>query len=139
MTQAKRERDILVSSTPSEPDALMNLSRLPPWQADDALAPGHAQSALNIAIEVQDSLIGAVALRGLGNAELALGRHAAAATACERSRAVALAMALDSVDTDVATAADAAQAAAEKQRALTDASALAAEALKDHSGRVREL
>ena len=36
-------------------------------------------------------------------------------------------------------AADAAQAAAEKQRALTDAPALAAEAFKDHSGRVREL
>ena len=88
----------------SEPYALMNLSRLALWQGDDALALVHAQSALDIAIEVQDSLIETVALRGLGNAELALGRHAAAATAYERSRAVALAMALDSVDTDGATA-----------------------------------
>jgi len=72
-----------------EPYLLSGLSRLALWQGDDAVALAHAQAALNAAIALQDPLMEAEALVGLGNAELALGRHAAATAAFERSRVVA--------------------------------------------------
>ena len=72
--------------------ALTNLSRLAFCQGDDALALTQARSALDLAIAVQDRQNEGVALCRLGDAELALGRHAAAAAAFERGCAVAVAI-----------------------------------------------
>jgi len=73
-----------------EPYALVNLSMLSLWQGAAGLALAHAQSALENAAAVQDRLQEATSLCWLGNAELALGRHAAATTAFERARKVSL-------------------------------------------------
>ena len=76
----------------AEPYPLTSLSHLALQQGEDSLALAHAQTALDIAVAVQDSYVQMGALFRLGNAELALGRHAAAAAAFERSHAVALAI-----------------------------------------------
>ncbi len=75
-----------------EPYALYGLSVLALRQGDDTLALSHAQLALDTAIAVQDPFSEAIALCRLGHAELALGRHVAAATAFERAHTVALAI-----------------------------------------------
>jgi class 3 adenylate cyclase/tetratricopeptide (TPR) repeat protein len=64
---------------------LTNLARLALWQGDDALALAQARSALDTALAIQDPRNEAVAHCQLGNAELALGRHAAAMAAFERA------------------------------------------------------
>ena len=70
---------------------LLNLTQLVLRQGDAALALGHAKTALDIAIEVQNPESEARALCHIGHAELAAGRHDAAAAAFERARVVALA------------------------------------------------
>ena len=75
-----------------EPYALFGLSVLAARQGDDAQALTHAQLALDTAIAVHDPHSEAIALCRLGNAELALGRHVAAAAAFVRAHAVALAL-----------------------------------------------
>ena len=69
---------------------LSNLSRLVLWQGDDAHALGMARQALeaSLALESRDQEV--ITLFNLGNAELALGRHAAAFQAYEQSRGRAL-------------------------------------------------
>jgi len=71
-----------------EPIVLANLSQLALWQGDDVLAREQARSALDIAIAAQASELEALALWCLGNAELAAGHHATAATAYERAEMV---------------------------------------------------
>jgi tetratricopeptide (TPR) repeat protein len=69
--------------------AIVGLCGLALRQGDDALALAHAQAALDIAIDVQGRRVEVWALLYLGDAELALGRHAEAQAAFERSHAVA--------------------------------------------------
>lgn len=79
-----------VGGRTKEPYLLASLSMLALRQRDHELALTHAQAALDIAVAVQDPFIEAIALARLGDAELALGRFAAAASAFERERTVAL-------------------------------------------------
>ena len=79
-----------VNDRTTQPSTLTNLALLALRQGDDALALAHAQMALDIAIEVQSPDFETIALCTLGNAELALGRYAAANAAFERARAAAL-------------------------------------------------
>lgn len=72
-----------------ESAALTNLSRLALWEAQDALALAHARAALDNSVAVQDRYWEAVARYCLGNAELALGRHAAAAATFEHAQTLA--------------------------------------------------
>ena len=65
------------------------LSELAQRQGEDALALTQAEAAVAICTEVGGRLHLGGALLGLGNAELALGRYAASASALERSEAVA--------------------------------------------------
>jgi tetratricopeptide (TPR) repeat protein len=65
---------------------LFNLSRLAVWQGDDTRALSLAHAALNIAVAVEARNFEVSALVCLGDAELSLGRHAAAAAAFERAR-----------------------------------------------------
>jgi len=65
------------------------LSELAWREGDAALALRHAQTAVEIGREGHNRLYEADALWSLGNAELALGRDAAAAAAFEQSRAIA--------------------------------------------------
>ena len=69
-----------------ECSSLLNLSVLARWQGDDSRALSLACSGLDIAVAVKASLLEAIALICLGYAELALGRHAAAAQAFERAQ-----------------------------------------------------
>ncbi|HWH84961.1 MAG TPA: adenylate/guanylate cyclase domain-containing protein [Burkholderiaceae bacterium] len=64
-----------------EVSPLCALSTLAHWQGDDALALVHAHAALETAVEMQARDQHAAALCRLGDAELALGREAAAAQA----------------------------------------------------------
>ncbi len=73
-----------------EPYPLSGLSQLALWQGEDALALAHAQTAVDLAIEVQATRCAANALCSLGYAELAFGRHAAAVAAFERAGAMPL-------------------------------------------------
>jgi tetratricopeptide (TPR) repeat protein len=73
----------------SEAYPLACLSFLARRQGDDALALAHAQSALDIAVAVQDRFVEKLALQALGGAELALGRYSAAMAAFDRSCAIA--------------------------------------------------
>jgi tetratricopeptide (TPR) repeat protein len=75
-----------------QPDTLTNLSVLALRQGDNTLALHHAQEALEISIAVQSPEFETAALCSLANAELAMGRHAAAAATFERAQAVALAL-----------------------------------------------
>ncbi|MET0917502.1 MAG: adenylate/guanylate cyclase domain-containing protein, partial [Burkholderiales bacterium] len=75
-----------------ESNTLNNLSRLALLQGDDALALVHAQSALDISVAAADPSTTLSALCHVGDAELALGRHQAAAAAFERARTIALGM-----------------------------------------------
>ncbi len=70
--------------------ALVSLCPLALRQGDNTLALTQAQTALDIATAVQDPSREAIVLCQLGGAELALGRHAPAATAFERAHALAL-------------------------------------------------
>jgi class 3 adenylate cyclase len=72
--------------------ALSELAMLALWQDDAAQSLEHAQSALEIAIAVQNREIECYVLLTLGDAERALEHHAAAQAAFERSHAVALAI-----------------------------------------------
>jgi len=81
-----------VGDRSSEAHVLTNLSELALWQGQDALALAHARAALDIAESVQAQLWQVLALRSLGNAELALGRFAAADAAFERGHALATAL-----------------------------------------------
>jgi class 3 adenylate cyclase/tetratricopeptide (TPR) repeat protein len=72
-----------------EGNTLSTLSELAWRTGDAALALRHAQAAVDISREGGNPLYEADALWSLGNAELALGRDAAAAAAFERSRAIA--------------------------------------------------
>ena len=69
---------------------LLNLTQLVLRQGDAALALAHAQTALGIAIEVQNPEYEARAQCHIGHAELALGHLDAASSAFERGWAVAL-------------------------------------------------
>ena len=69
---------------------LLNLSQLALWEGDATLALAHARSALNIVIAVQDQVKEAHALHSIGYAELALGRHEAAAATFARAHAQSL-------------------------------------------------
>jgi tetratricopeptide (TPR) repeat protein len=71
-----------------ESNTLNTLSRLALLQGDDSLALVHAQSALDISVAAEDPKTTAASLCCIGNAELALGRHEAAAAAFERARDV---------------------------------------------------
>jgi len=75
-----------------ESNTLNTLSRLALLQEDDSLALVHARSALDISVAVEDPKTTAVSLCCIGNAELALGRHEAAAAAFERARDMGLAL-----------------------------------------------
>jgi hypothetical protein len=68
----------------------VHLAVLASWDGNDTLALTLAQSALDIAVAVQDRRIEVGALCCLGNAELALGRYHAAAVALDRAQVVAL-------------------------------------------------
>ena len=81
-----------VGDRAAEPNPLFGLSQLALWEGDDTLALAHAQAALDIAVSVRDPLNEAIALCLLGNAELALGRHAQASAAFQRAHEVALAI-----------------------------------------------
>ena len=81
-----------VGDRSSEAHVLTNLSELALWQGQDALALAHARAALDIAESVQAQLWQVLALRCLGNAELALGRFAAADAAFERGQALSIAI-----------------------------------------------
>ncbi len=70
----------------SEAVALINLSGIAVRQGEDARALAHAQAALRIATEVRGVRTEVYALLCLGDAELALGRHDAAAAAYGRAR-----------------------------------------------------
>ena len=59
-------------------------------QGDDASALTHAQAALDMAVEVRSPVFEAIALCALGNAELALGRHAQATAAFRRAQEIGL-------------------------------------------------
>jgi class 3 adenylate cyclase/tetratricopeptide (TPR) repeat protein len=72
-----------------EATLLGNLSQLALRQGDDTLALAQARLAVQTAVAVRNPTGEAYALCCLGNAELALGRHAEAAAAFERARAVA--------------------------------------------------
>jgi tetratricopeptide (TPR) repeat protein len=72
-----------------EGNTLSNLSRLALTQGDDARALALARSALEITVTAQARDYEAIALLKLGDAELALGRLAAARQAFERARALA--------------------------------------------------
>lgn len=69
---------------------LCNLSKLAVWQGDNELALDLARSAAGIAVAVEARNIETLALLQQGNAELALGRHAAAAQAYQQSHTVAV-------------------------------------------------
>jgi class 3 adenylate cyclase len=71
---------------------LHTLSVLALRGGNDAQALAHAQAALELAIEVTNPPLELLALIALGQAELALGRHAAAAAALEDAHAKALAL-----------------------------------------------
>ena len=75
---------------PKGAQLLVNLSTLALWQGDAARAHALARTALDIALAVEAHLWEALALVCVGNAELALGHHAAASQACERARGRAL-------------------------------------------------
>lgn len=64
---------------------LISLSQLALRQSDGALALAYAQSALDTAVAVQERRQEALALLLIGQAELALGRHAEATVAFERA------------------------------------------------------
>ena len=81
-----------VGDRASEAHVLTDLSELALWQGQDALALAHARAALDIAESVQARLWQLFALRSLDNAELALGRFAAAAAAFERAHALSIAL-----------------------------------------------
>ena len=74
----------------AEGNALNNLSLLVLRQGDDARALAHAHAALVVAIAAQGPDVEALVCCSLGNAELALGRHAEAAAAFERAHAAAM-------------------------------------------------
>jgi len=74
----------------AETGTLCNLSTLALWQGDLARAHALARSAVDIALAAEAHFWEALALVCLGNAELALGHHAAATEACEQARARAL-------------------------------------------------
>ena len=69
---------------------LFHLSALALWEGDDARALALARSAFDVAVSVEARNAEVYALIVLGNAELALGRHAAAAQAYQQARASAL-------------------------------------------------
>ena len=79
-----------ISDHATQPNTLTNLSLLALRQGDDALALAHARAALDIATKVQSPDFELLALCALGDAELALGRHAPAREAFERARDIAL-------------------------------------------------
>ncbi len=79
-----------VGDRAAESNALAEFSVLELWEGNAALAQAHAQSALEIAVAAQNREIECFVLLQLGDAELALERHAAAQTAFARSHAVAL-------------------------------------------------
>lgn len=85
-----------------EPYPLNLLSLIALWEGDYALALAHAQAALEVAVALQDQAAETKALVRLGEAELALGRHAAATEAFDRAFAVA--SATDSVNRHDASA-----------------------------------
>jgi tetratricopeptide (TPR) repeat protein len=78
-----------VGDRATQPDTLSTLSMLALRQGDEVLALALAQTALDMASAVQSPAFEASALWALGNAELALERHAAASAAFERARALA--------------------------------------------------
>ena len=78
-----------VGHSATEASLLINRSLLTLWQGDAALASAQAQAALAITLETKSTSVEGEAWRALGYAELALGRHAAAATAFEHVRALA--------------------------------------------------
>lgn len=78
-----------------ESAALTNLSRLALCTDNAALGLAHARAALDVAIAVQDRYWRGIAQYCLGNAELALGKHAAATAAFEQAQL--LAAGIDSV------------------------------------------
>jgi predicted ATPase/class 3 adenylate cyclase len=84
-----------VGDRSQESAALTNLSRLALCTDDGALALAHAHAAVDVAIAVQDRYWQGIAAYCVGNAELALGRHAAAVAAFEQAQQ--LAVAIDSV------------------------------------------
>jgi tetratricopeptide (TPR) repeat protein len=95
-TQARRYLDEglqlarAVGDRATQPDTLSTLSVLALRQDNAILALTHALAALDIANALQSPAFEASALWALGNAELALGRHAAATAAFERARDLAL-------------------------------------------------
>ena len=76
----------------NEGTALSNLAELALRRGDPALALAHAQASLDLAKAVQDPSDEAYAALALGDAALALGRHADAADAFARSREAACAV-----------------------------------------------
>ena len=79
-----------VGDRATEPNILANLSMLALHQGDDASALTHAQAGLDMAVAVQSPVFEAIALCALGNAELALGRHAQATAAFRRAQEIGL-------------------------------------------------
>lgn len=79
-----------VGDRATQANTLTNLSLLALRQGDDTLALVQAHRALDLASAVQSPEFEAIALCALGNAELALGRHAAASAAFEQAQVLAL-------------------------------------------------
>ena len=71
---------------------LHTLAMLALRSGNDVQALAHAQAALDLAVEVTNPPLELLALIALGQAELALGRHATAATSFEDARSKALAL-----------------------------------------------
>ena len=71
----------------SECFSLLNQSELALWKGDNAHSLALARLGLDMAVAMEAGYIEAIALVCVGNAELALGRHASAAQAYERARA----------------------------------------------------
>jgi tetratricopeptide (TPR) repeat protein len=79
-----------ISDHTTQPNTLTKQSLLALRQGDDALTLAHARAALDIAVEVRTPDFELLALCALGDAELALGRYAAAPAAFEPARGLAL-------------------------------------------------
>jgi class 3 adenylate cyclase/tetratricopeptide (TPR) repeat protein len=114
-----------------EGNTLSILSELAWREGTPALALSHARAAYDISIEVDSRLHQADSLWSLGNAEMALGHWAAAASAFQRSQALAREIGLapqvlNALDGEARVAlarGDALQARAQAQRLLAEARA----------------
>ena len=96
LAQARRELDAALQLLRANGDrvveggALANLSTLALWQGDETRALALARQALDIAVATQARDMEVLAGLRLGDAELALGRSAAARQACAQARECAL-------------------------------------------------